>query len=72
VAEDLAVADPGRFFRPTPSASGVFSDWLGVYLDLTGDDAVDWAEIEAILEEAYRLAAPKRLVAELDRGQDDL
>lgn len=67
VAEELAVAEPSRFFRPAPSASGVFADWLGIYLDTTGCDAVDWPEIGAILDEAYRLVAPKRLVAELDQ-----
>lgn len=66
VADELATAEPKRFFQPTPSASGVFADWLGVYLDTSGGDAVDWSEIGAILEEGYRLVAPKRLVAELD------
>jgi hypothetical protein len=70
VAEELAVAEPSRFFRPTPSASGVFANWLGVCLDTTGRDAVDWHEIGAILDEAYRLVAPKRLVAELDQRRD--
>lgn len=66
VAEELAVAEPNRFFQPTPSAGGVFADWLGVYLDTTGRDAPDWDEIAAILEEGYRLVAPKRLIAQLD------
>lgn len=70
VAEELSVAEPSRFFRPASSASGVFADWLGVYLDTTGRDAVDWPEIGAILDEAYRLVAPKRLVAELDQRRD--
>ena len=63
--QDLVAADHERFFAPTPSASGVFGDWIGVYLH-SGDDDTDWAEIAAVLEEAYRLRAPKRLVAELD------
>ena len=69
VAEEMASAEPRRFFQPTPSAGGVFADWLGVYLDPdpAGPDALDWDEIGAILEEAYRLVAPKGLVAELDR-----
>ena len=57
VREDLVAAEPDRFFAPTPSASGVFGDWIGVYLDGTGDRAVDWAEIAAIIEEAHRLRA---------------
>ena len=67
VAEELTAAEPARFFQPTPSASGVFADWLGVYLDTSGDDAPDWDELTSILEEAYRMVAPKRLVAELDQ-----
>jgi hypothetical protein len=70
VAEELVAAEPNRFFRPTPSASGVFADWLGVYLDTTGRQGEDWHKIGAILDEAYRLVAPKRLVAELDQRTD--
>ena len=66
VREDLVAAEPERFFAPAPSASGVFGEWIGVYLDTRGDLAVVWREIAAIIEEAYRLRAPKRLIAELD------
>ncbi|NNE96989.1 MAG: MmcQ/YjbR family DNA-binding protein [Acidimicrobiales bacterium] len=66
-AAELSTAEPERFFQPTPSASGVFADWLGVYLDTVGSDAPDWKELGAMLEEAYRLVAPKRLAAELDQ-----
>src|SRR5947208_8189957 len=48
VQEELVTADPVRFFKPPVSARGVFSDWLGVYLDTTGKNAVDWNEVEAI------------------------
>ena len=64
--EELVTAEPQRFFRPAPSASGTFSTWLGVYLDTTGTDRVDWNEISNILEDAYRSAAPKSLVKELE------
>jgi hypothetical protein len=66
VQEELVAAEPGRFFKPAPSASGVFRDWLGVFLDTSGQNAVDWYEIAAILEDAYRQVAPKSLIAELD------
>ncbi len=66
VPEELASAEPERFFRPPPSARGTFSGWLGVYLDLPGRSSVDWNEIAAILEEAYRIVAPRQLIAELD------
>ena len=55
-----------RFFHPTPSASGVFASWLGVYLDTDGDDRVDWDEIAGIVEDAFRPVAPKTLIHELD------
>jgi hypothetical protein len=29
VQEQLVTAEPARFFKPTPSANGTFSDWLG-------------------------------------------
>lgn len=48
------------------SAAGTFSGWLGVYLDTTGEISVDWTEIAAILEDAFRTVAPKKLIAELD------
>jgi len=67
VRDELVTTEPDRFFAPTPSASGVFGDWIGVYLDTEGDLAVDWQEIAAIVEEAYRLRAPKTLVARLDQ-----
>lgn len=62
VAESLAAA-PGRFFRPTPSASGVFADWLGMFLDRSGGVEVDWNEVEQILDGAFHLVAPKQLLA---------
>ena len=64
--EEMVAAAPDRFFKPPASARGVFSDWLGVYLDLPGDSGVDWKEIAAIVKDAYRIVAPKRLVAEVE------
>jgi hypothetical protein len=66
VQEELVTAEPERFFKPQPSAGGVFSTWLGAFLDLPGHNRVDWMEITAIVEEAFRYVAPKSLVAELD------
>ena len=65
VADGLVAAEPDRFFAPTPSATGAFSNWVAMYLDTTGAAAVDWAEVEAMLEEAYRLIAPRRLIDRL-------
>ena len=66
VQEELVSAEPERFFKPPISARGTFSDWLGVFLDTSGENKVDWDEMAAILEDAYRNVAPKELVAELD------
>lgn len=66
VQEELVAAEPHRFFAPTPSASGVFGDWVGAFLDTSGGHAVDWVEMAAVVEDAYRLVASKALVARLD------
>jgi len=55
----MVTSEPDRFFRP-PYVGG--RGWLGVYLDVP----VDWDEIADIVEDAYRMVAPKKLVAELD------
>ena len=57
--ETRVAADPGRFFVP-PYVG--YRGWLGVYLDVP----VDWDEIADIVTEAYRVVAPKKLLAELD------
>jgi hypothetical protein len=61
--EEMVAAEPKRFFKPPTSAAGTFENWLGVFLDTS---ELDWREIAGMLEEAFRMAAPKRLVAELD------
>ncbi len=58
VQEALVGESPDRFFRPPYVGH---RGWLGVYLDVP----VDWAEIAEIVEDAYRVIAPRRLVAEL-------
>ena len=59
--EALVAAAPGRFFRPPYVGH---RGWLGVYLDVP----VDWDEIAELVTDAYRVVAPRRLVAELDAG----
>ena len=66
VADTLAAARPGRFYRPVPSARGVFRDWLGMFLDEPDGDRLDWDEVADVIEDAYRRVAPKYLVARLD------
>jgi hypothetical protein len=69
--DELTNADPVRFFRPEPSASGVFADWVGIFLDDPRPSAADWQEITAIIEDAYRYVAPKGLVALLENRRRD-
>jgi hypothetical protein len=57
--EELVETEPHRFFRP-PYVGG--RGWLGMRLDVD----VDWYEMASICEEAYRVVAPKKLIAELD------
>jgi hypothetical protein len=49
-------ANPKRFFVPPYVGP---SGWVGVYLD--GD--VDWAELADLLEDSWRLVAPKKVAA---------
>lgn len=63
VPAELTGSESDRFFHPTPSASGVFAGWLGVYLDI---GRFDWSEVASIIEEAFRTIAPKRLISQLD------
>jgi hypothetical protein len=59
VQELLVEQEPGRFFRPPYVGH---RGWLGVRLDID----VDWDEMATIAEEAYRVVAPKQLIAKLD------
>ena len=57
----LVAAAPERFFIP-PYVG--YRGWIGVRLDVP----VDWDEIADLVTDAYRVVAPKRLVAELEKG----
>jgi hypothetical protein len=57
--EFLAQAEPDCFFRPP--YVGV-RGWLGVYLDVP----VDWQRVGGIVEDAYRVVAPRALLAALE------
>jgi hypothetical protein len=61
VQQMLVASDPVRFFVPQYVGS---KGWVGIRLD--GNP--DWTEIAEIVEDSYRMIAPKRLVAQLDRG----
>ena len=53
----LVGAEPERFY--VPPYVGV-RGWVGVYLDGLN---TDWVEVEDLLWDAWRLSAPKKLVA---------
>jgi predicted DNA-binding protein (MmcQ/YjbR family) len=63
-------ARPGLQIALTQSAPERFAvppyvghrGWIAVYLD----GAVDWDELADLIEESYRMTAPKRLIARLD------
>jgi hypothetical protein len=57
--ETLVATDPERFFVPPYVGH---RGWLGVYLDVPAD----WGQIADLVVDAYRVVAPKRLVATLD------
>lgn len=61
VQGQLVDEEPSRFFVP-PYVGG--RGWLGVRLDVDPD----WDEIAGIVEDAYRVIAPPKLVAQLDEG----
>lgn len=58
VQEALVQSDPDRFYVPPYVGS---KGWIGVRLDVHQD----WEEIAELIEESYRMTAPKRLSASL-------
>jgi predicted DNA-binding protein (MmcQ/YjbR family) len=56
--QSLIEQDPRRFFRPPYVGSG---GWVGVVLDTRPN----WAMVAWLVEQAYRLVAQKKLVAQL-------
>ena len=59
VQGDLVDEEPERFFVPPYVGP---RGWVGVRLDVN----LDWDEITGIVTDAYRMVAPKKLLAELD------
>ena len=57
--EDLVDTDPEIFFIPPYVGP---SGWVGIRLDRD----VDWELVAEVLEEGYRLVAPRRALAQLD------
>ncbi len=64
VQAEVVEAEPERFFKPPyVGARG----WIGLRLDAR----VDWDEVAAVAEDAYRTIAPPKLVTELDRRRNE-
>jgi predicted DNA-binding protein (MmcQ/YjbR family) len=59
VQEMLVGSDPERFYRP---AYVGHRGWVGVRLDA----GTDWDQVADLVEESYRMTAPKKLSAQLD------
>lgn len=55
--EILVASEPQRFFRPPYVGPG---GWVGVILPAIGDE-----RLTALVREAYRMVAPKKLLAQL-------
>lgn len=51
-------SQPSRYFVPPYVGH---RGWVGVWLD----DGTDWEEIAELVDDSYRMTAPKRLVAEI-------
>ena len=62
VQQALVASAPDRFFVPKYVGG---KGWVGARLDVPQD----WDEIAELIEESYRLIAPKRLVDRLDAGR---
>jgi hypothetical protein len=60
VQSALVARDPERYFRPPYVGT---RGWVGVYVDVPD---VEWDRVEEIIEDAWRCAAPRRLVAGYD------
>lgn len=57
--EGLVASAPERFFVPPYVGH---HGWVGLWLDVD----VDWDHVAELVEQSYRMTAPKRLIAQLD------
>lgn len=60
VQQMLVASDPDRFFVPRYVGP---KGWVGIWVG----PGTDWEELGELVEDSYRLIAPKRLVALLDQ-----
>jgi hypothetical protein len=57
--QHMIAADPDRFFSPPYVGP---KGWIGMRLD----GRVSWRAVDEVIRDAYRLTAPKKLLASLD------
>jgi hypothetical protein len=62
VQAEVIEAEPEHFFRPPYVGT---RGWIGLRLD----GRIDWPEVAAVAEDAYRTIAPAKLVAALDAAR---
>ena len=63
VTQDMILrAEPDRYFAPPYVGP---KGWVGVWLDRS----TDWDALDGLVRDAYRLTAPKRLIARIDDGE---
>ena len=55
----LVSSNPDRFFVPPYVGC---HGWVGMWLDV----AIDWDEVADLVDESYRMTAPKRLAARIE------
>jgi hypothetical protein len=61
--QSLADFAPERFHIPAYVGP---RGWIGLWIDLP---KIDWDEVQSLIIDAYRLTAPKRLIALIDVGR---
>jgi hypothetical protein len=60
--ELLVENEPERYYRPKYVGH---KGWIGVNMEPAGKAGVDWAQVEDLIRESWRMTAPKRLVASI-------
>jgi predicted DNA-binding protein (MmcQ/YjbR family) len=64
-AQEVLVAyDARRYFVPAYVGR---AGWIAIALD----GRIDWAQVAALIEQSWRMVAPKRVAAKLARAADD-
>ena len=62
--ESLVAYDPKRYFVPAYVGK---AGWIGIALD----GRANWDQVAALIEQSYRLVAPRKLAAKLGTVEGD-